>query len=104
MDELQKTMRLAVLGTVAGHGGEDNLGMRTQDGKLNIQGGVEHHVGGLLEGQDPFLLGIADVLPLADGLAGGESSFVVITYDAAQQAVILRGNPVVVIERHASEC
>ena len=77
--------------------------MGAQDCKLNVERGVEHHVGRLLEGQDPALFGLADILPLRYGLLCGEGTLVVVADDAAQEAVVLCWNPVVVVERDAGE-
>ena len=40
---------------------------------------------------------------MADGLLGGECTFVVVAYDAPQQSVVAHGNPVVVVQRDAGE-
>ena len=77
--------------------------MGAQDGKLYVQRRVEHHVCILLERQDPFLLSIADVLPMADGLLCCESTFIIIADDATQQTVITRRNPIMVVERDACQ-
>ena len=77
--------------------------MGAQYGKLNVEGRVEHHVGSFLIGEYPLVLGQADVLPLRNGLLGSIGAFVIVADDTAQQSVVARGNPVVVIERDASE-
>ena len=77
--------------------------MGAQNGKLDIERRVEHHVGRFLEWEYPLILGLAHTLPLTDGLTGRECSLVVIAYDATQQAIILCGNPVVVVERYAGQ-
>ena len=103
MEELQQAVGIGVLRTVLGHGGEDDLGMGAEDGKLDVEGGVEHDVGGLLIWEDPLVLSLAYVLPLADGLAGGVGSFVIVAHDAAQQSVVAYGYPIVVVEGDAGE-
>ena len=72
-------------------------------GKLDVKRRVEHNIGRFLEGEYPLVLGLAHTLPLTDSLAGSEGSLVVIADDATQQAVILRGNPVVVVELYAGK-
>ena len=103
VEELQQAVGIGVLRTVLGHGGEDDLGMGAEDGKLDVEGGVEHDVGGLLIWEDPLILSLAYVLPLADGLAGGVGSFVIVAHDAAQQSVVAYGYPIVVVEGDAGE-
>ena len=104
MDELQQAMCLGIFGAVLWDGGEDRLGMIAQDGKLDVEGRVEHHVGILLIWIYPFLFALAYGRPLADCLAGSESSLVVVAYDAAEQTVVACRNPVVVVERDSCEC
>ena len=41
---------------------------------------------------------------MADGLTGAECSFVVVADDSAQEPIVARGHPVVVVERDAGEC
>ena len=96
-------MSLRIFGTVLRHGGENEFGMGAQHGKLDVECRVEHHIGRLLIGEDPLFLGLAHALPLTDGLAGGIGTLVVVANDAAQQAVVLRGDPVVVIEGDAGQ-
>ena len=83
MDKFQEAMSLSVFRTVPWHRGEDWFGMIAQYCKLDIEGGVEHHVGILLIGLDPFLLAFTYGRPLANGFAGSEGSLVVVAYDAA---------------------
>ena len=77
--------------------------MRTQYGKLNIKRRIEHHVGRLLEGEYPLVLGLTDALPLTDGLASRKGALVIVADNTAQQSVILRGNPVMIVERDARQ-
>ena len=77
--------------------------MRPEDGKLDVERRVKHHVGILLVGRYPLFLREAHVPPLADGLAGAEGSLIVVADDATQQAVVAGGHPVVVVERDAGE-
>jgi hypothetical protein len=103
MDELQQAMGLAVLRAVARDAGEDGLGIIAQYRELDQVCGIEHHVCILLERKYPFFLRIADVLPLADGLAGRECPFVVVTDDAAQQTVVAGRYPVMVVQGRTRE-
>ena len=83
MDELQQAMCLGIFGAVLWDRGEDWFGMIAQYCKLDLEGGVEHHVGILLIWIDPFLLAFTYGRPLANGFAGSEGSLVVVAYDAA---------------------
>ena len=103
MDELQQAVGFCVFRTVLGYAGEYQFGVDAQHGELDVQGRVEHHVGRLLIGEYPLFLSLADVLPLADGLLCGESTFVVVADDAAQQPVVACRYPVVVVERDAGQ-
>ena len=96
-------MCLRIFRTVLGHAGQNDFGVRAQHGELDVQRRVEHGVGRLLEGEYPAVFGLADVLPLGDGLPGGEGSLVVVAYDAAQQPVVADGYPVVVVQRYAGQ-
>ena len=98
MDELQQSVSLAIFPTVLGHAGENDFRMGAQDGKLDVQCGVEHSVGSLLIGEYPLILSFTDVIPLGNGLLRSKGAFVVVANDAAQQAVVACGNPVVVVE------
>ena len=71
--------------------------MRTQYGKLDVQGGVEHHVGGFLIREYPLVFGCAHVLPLCYRLPRCKGTLVIVADDTSQQAVISRRNPVVVV-------
>ena len=104
MDELQQTMGLGIFGTILRNTGENDLSVSAQHGKLDVEGRVEHCVGTLLIGEYPLVLGLADVLPLGNGLLGGKGSLVVVADDTAQLAVVANGNPVVVVERDAGQC
>ena len=77
--------------------------MGAQYGKLDVECRIEHHVGRLLIREDPLFLGLAHALPLTDGLTGGIGTLVVVADDAAQETVVLRGNPVVVVEGDAGQ-
>ena len=73
--------------------------MSAQHGKLDVQSRVEHHVCCFLEGEYPLVLSFTDTLPLADCLSSREGTLVIVTDNTTQQAIILRRNPVVIIER-----
>ena len=103
MDELQQTVGLGIFFTVAGHRGENDFGMGAQHGKLDVECRVEHSVCRLLEGEDPLVLSLADILPLGNSLLRGKGSLVVVANDAAQQSVVACRYPVVVVERDAGQ-
>ena len=78
--------------------------MAAQHGKLEQQGGVEHHVGVFLVGEYPLVFARAHAGPARDGLLCRVAAVVVVADDAAQQAVVGGGNPVVVVQRDGGQC
>ena len=77
--------------------------MGAENGKFYVQSRIEHHIGGLLEGQYPLLFRLAHIVPHTDGLTGREGSLVVVADNTTQQTVVMRGYPVVVIERYTRQ-
>ena len=62
---------------------------------------VEHHVCELLVWIYPLVLGPADQRPLADGFAGCECAFVVVSDDPSEQTVVACRDAVMVVQRSA---
>ena len=60
---------------------------------------VEHCIGIFLIGKYPLVLTAAHARPAADCLLCSRSAILEIAYDAAQQAVVGRRHPVVVVNR-----
>ena len=66
--------------------------------QLEEQGGVEHHVGFLLEGVNPLLFSSHDGRATGDGLSSGIVAVFVVADYAAKETDIDGGNPVVVVD------
>ena len=72
--------------------------MGAKHGKLDVECRIKHYIGRLLVGEDPLFLSLTHALPLADGLAGSIGTLIVVADNAAQETIVLRGDPVVVVE------
>ena len=103
MDELEETMGLGILGTVLRDAAEDGFGMVLHYRELDEVCAVEHNVGSLLEGIYPLTFCAEHVFPVGDGFTGRVSAFVVIPYDAPEEAVVGSGDPIVVVKLGCSE-
>ena len=103
MDKLQETVCLAVFRAVFRHCSQYWLSVIAEHGEFNEQRGIEHCVSLLAIWGNPLLLSLADTRPLADGLAGGEGTLVVVPDNATEETVIAGRNPVVVIQGYAGQ-
>ena len=104
MNELQESVSLSILWTVFRNRREDWLSMISENGKLYVQGTVEHHVSIFLIREYPLLLTTAYIRPLTNGFTCSESTLVIVTYDASKETVVTSRNPVMVVERDTGEC
>ena len=78
---------------------EGGLGLRTYDGELVDHGRVEHRVGILLEWEYPLAFASTHTGPAADGVGSRTATILHVADDAAQQAVVGRGDIVVGVEQ-----
>ena len=97
-------MRLGIFLAELRHFRKNRFGMPFEHSELEDQCGVEHHIRFLLERVHPFLFTANDGRTTGDGLLGGETTVLVITYDAAQQTDIGGRNPVMVIDIDGGQC
>ena len=74
-----------------------------QHRQLVVQRGIEHAVGPLLVGEDPFLLAPADAGPHGEGLLRRGRAELIVPHDAPQQTHIRRADAVVVIQVDAGQ-
>ena len=86
-----------------GHLPQKRLGVSLHDGEFEDEGGIESGVGIFLEGENPFFLPPAHTRPASDGLDGGGVAIFMIAHDAAKQAVVGGGNPVMVVDAEGGE-
>ena len=103
MQKAKQTVRLGVFGAVVRHRGQNALSMVAHHRKLKQISRIEHHIGIFLIGVNPFLLSGTHTGPLADGLPRRERTFIIVAHDAAQQAVVVGRDDVVVVQSGAGQ-
>ena len=84
--------------------GEQLCGLLFDDSELINHRSIEHLVGILLIGEDPFFLSCPDRRPSADGLLSGDPAVFVVAYDTPEEPVVSGGNIVVVVEQDGGQC
>ena len=75
-----------------------------EDRQLIMEGGVEHDIRILLEGEDPFFLAGTDAGPHLKGLLRSGAAEEIIPDDAAEETYVGGADPVMVIQIQAGEC
>lgn len=98
-DKLQQTVSLGIFRAVAWHAVQYRFGMTAQHGQFEEQSRIEHHVRVLLVGKNPFILSSTYAGPAGDRFLSRITTVVVVADDAAYQAVVRRGYPVMVVQR-----
>ena len=77
--------------------------MAFKDSQLEEEGRVEHHVGFLLEGVNPFFFAPHDGGATGDGFSGGIVAVFVVADYAAEESDVDGGYPVVVVDIDCGE-
>ena len=101
--ELQHAPRLVVLGYRVGNLAEDLFGIGAQHRDFVEKRRVEHDVGVFLVGEDVLLLAAADGAPARKRRHGICAALRIVAREAAQQAVVGRGDAREVVHRHRRE-
>ena len=96
-------MRFGIFVAKLWYFGKDRLGVAFKDSQLKEQSRVEHHVGFLLEGVNPFLFAPHDGGATGDGLSCGIVAVFVVADYTAEEADIDGGNPIVVVDIDSGE-
>ena len=103
MQELQQAVGLGMFRHVLGHLFQQGLGLTLDDRQFEEHGGVEHSVGIFLIGEYPLVLAGTYRRPAADGVDSRDPTILVVADDAAQQAVVGRGDIVVLVEQQGGQ-